>query len=167
MTAHYTDKGTLLIRNSDVKNGKFEFKERPIFLDSSFAKKNESRMHQIGDVITVHTGDIGTSAVITEKEENSIGFATIVTRPDKRTVDSDYLCTFLNTERHKRWAISISTGDGRNNYNLKDYYKLLVPIPSIAEQKKIGDFFKQLDSLITLHQRKPFIKNGGIKNDSK
>lgn len=72
MTKHYVNKGTLLIRNSDIKEGRFEFGGNLIFLDESFSKKNRSRMHQIGDVITVHTGDIGTSAVITEKEANSI-----------------------------------------------------------------------------------------------
>ena len=33
--------------------------------------------------------------------------------------------------------------------------KFNVSIPTIIEQQEIGDFFKQLDSLITLHQRKP------------
>ena len=155
MTEHYVNKGTLLIRNSDIKEGKFEFGENPIFLDESFSEKNKSRMHQIGDVITVHTGDIGTSAVITEREANSIGFATIVTRPKKEVISSQYLCTFLNTEQHKKWALSVSTGDGRNNYNLKDYYRLRVPTPSIEEQQCISDFVGNLDTLITLHQRKP------------
>ena len=68
MTKHYTDEGTLLIRNSDIKDGKFEFGDNPIYLEKTFAEKNETRMHQIGDVITVHTGDVGTSAVITENE---------------------------------------------------------------------------------------------------
>ena len=59
MTAHYTDHGTLLIRNSDIKDGKFEFDTEPIYLDDEFAEANKSRMHKIGDVITVHTGDVG------------------------------------------------------------------------------------------------------------
>ncbi|WP_456095886.1 restriction endonuclease subunit S [Peptostreptococcus sp.] len=154
MTAHYTDEGTLLIRNSDIKDGKFEFGEKPIFLEKSFAMANESRMHQIGDVITVHTGDVGTSAVISENEDKSIGFATIVTRPNKTIIDPSYLCTFLNTERHKKWAVAISTGDGRTNYNLGDYFKLVVPVPSIKEQKQIAMFIENLNNLITLHQRK-------------
>ena len=154
MTAHYTDEGTLLIRNSDIKDGKFEFGEKPIFLEKSFAMANESRMHQIGDVITVHTGDVGTSAVISENEDKSIGFATIVTRPNKTIIDPSYLCTFLNTERHKKWAVAISTGDGRTNYNLGDYFELVVPVPSIKEQKQIAMFIENLNNLITLHQRK-------------
>lgn len=152
MTKHYTDEGTLLIRNSDIKDGKFEFGDNPIYLEKTFAEKNETRMHQIGDVITVHTGDVGTSAVITENEAKSIGFATIVTRPNPQIIDSNYLCSFLNTDKHKKWAVSISTGDGRTNYNLGDYFELVVPVPSIAEQKRIASYIQKLNRLITLHQ---------------
>ena len=153
MTKYYTEDGTLLIRNSDIKDGRFEFGVNPIYLEKSFALKNESRMHQLGDVITVHTGDVGTSAVITENEVKSIGFATIVTRPIKETIDSNYLCSFLNTDKHKKWAVGVSTGDGRTNYNLGDYYELIVPVPSVKEQQKIATFIQKLNHLITLHQR--------------
>ena len=154
MTEHYTDNGHLLIRNSDIKDGYFEFGENPIYLDEEFSEQNKSRMHQLGDVITVHTGDIGTSAVIGENEVNSIGFATIVTRPNQEILDSNYFATYLNTDTHKQWAVSMATGDGRSNYNLKDYTKLVVPIPEIEEQKKIAACIINLNSLITLHHRK-------------
>lgn len=154
MTEHYTDQGHLLIRNSDIKDGFFEFGENPIYLDEEFSEQNKSRMHQLGDVITVHTGDIGTSAVIGYNEVNSIGFATIVTRPNQEVLDSDYFATYLNTDTHKQWAISMATGDGRSNYNLKDYTKLVVPIPQIKEQKKIAACIGNLNNLITLHQCK-------------
>ena len=156
MTEHYTDQGHLLIRNSDIKDGYFEFGENPIYLDEEFFEQNKSRMHQLGDVITVHTGDIGTSAVIGENEVGSIGFATIVTRPNQEVLDSGYFATYLNTDTHKRWAISMATGDGRSNYNLKDYTKLVVPIPQIEEQKKIAACIGNLNNLITLHQHKLF-----------
>lgn len=154
MTAHYTNEGTLLIRNSDIKDGKFAFDTEPIYLDKEFAEQNKSRKHKIGDVITVHTGDVGTSAVIAENEANSIGFATIVTRPNKELLDSYYLATFLNTEKHKTWAVQMSTGDGRTNYNLRDYTELVIPVPKLEEQKKIANCISNLNTLITLHQRK-------------
>lgn len=40
MTSHYTDHGALLIRNSDIKDGRFEFGDNPIYLDDDFAKQN-------------------------------------------------------------------------------------------------------------------------------
>ena len=164
MTEHYTDQGHLLIRNSDIKDGYFEFGENPIYLDEEFSEQNKSRMHQLGDVITVHTGDIGTSAVIGDNEVNSIGFATIVTRPNQEVLDSDYFATYLNTDTHKQWAISMATGDGRSNYNLKDYTKLVVPIPQIKEQKKIAACIGNLNNLITLHRRAYYNKKGGLTN---
>ncbi|PGU00128.1 restriction endonuclease subunit S [Bacillus cereus] len=153
MTENYRESGTLLIRNSDIKENRFEFSNNPIHLDESFAEQNHTRRLIIGDVVTVHTGDVGTSAVITERENGSIGFATINSRPNPNLLDSNYLATFFNTERHKKYAIKMSTGDGRSNYNLKDFNKLTVPLPSIEEQKQIGLFFKYFNKTIALHQK--------------
>ena len=154
MTENYRDSGTLLIRNSDIKEGQFVFSEKPIQLDEEFAEKNKTRRLQIGDVVTVHTGDIGTSAVIQEKEAGSIGFATINTRTDKRILNPYFLSTYFNTEKHKCYANSVSTGDGRSNYNIKDFNKLVISIPSLDEQEKISVLINNINTIITLHQRK-------------
>lgn len=42
---------------------------------------------------------------------------------------------------------------------LGDYFELVVPVPSIAEQKKIASYIQKLNRLITLHQRKPVVVN--------
>ena len=154
MTAHYTDRGTLLIRNSDIKSGRFDFDENPIYLTSEFADQNQNRKLVLGDVVTVHTGDIGTSAVISHSEDGAIGFATINSRPNGSLLNSEYFATFLNTQGHKNFAFRMATGDGRLNYNLKDFNKLYVPTPTVNEQKQIGTFFKLLDNLIAVNQDK-------------
>ena len=154
MTENYRDSGTLLIRNSDIKEGQFVFSENPIHLDEEFAEKNKTRRLQIGDVVTVHTGDIGTSAVIEEKEAGAIGFATINTRTDKSTLNPYFLATYFNTEKHKCYANSVSTGDGRSNYNIKDFNKLVISIPTLDEQERISVLINDINTIITLHQRK-------------
>ena len=154
MTTSYTTEGTLLIRNSDIKENKFSFSDDPIFLESKFAQENASRMLKIGDVVTVHTGDVGTSAVISENEENSIGFATINTRPNQKIINPDYLSCFFNTDIHRNFAVNMSTGDGRTNYNLKEFNQVMVPLPNLSEQKQIASIILTINQLITLHQRK-------------
>ncbi|MDU1261206.1 MAG: restriction endonuclease subunit S [Veillonella sp.] len=154
MTENYRDSGTLLIRNSDIKEGQFIFSEKPIHLDEEFAEKNKTRRLQIGDVVTVHTGDIGTSAVIKEKEAGAIGFATINTRTDKRILNPYFLSTYFNTDKHKCYANSVSTGDGRSNYNIKDFNKLVISIPTLDEQEKISALINNINTIITLHQGK-------------
>ena len=47
-----------------------------------------------------------------------------------------------------------STFESLNSDNIKNAE---VKIPTTAEQIKIGGYFQQLDNLITLHQRKPYI----------
>ena len=152
MTENYTNKGTLLIRNSDIKEGRFDL-SNPIYLEEQFAEENKTRRMRKGDVVTVHTGDIGTSAMINSELDGAIGFATITTRPTKE-LDSNFLAWYFNSNYHKKYAKRMSTGDGRSNYNMKDFNKNVIPTPQIDEQQKIGAFFKQLDDTIALHQRK-------------
>ena len=154
MTENYRDAGTLLIRNSDIKEFKFDFSSTPIYLEESFAERNKGLRFELGDVVTVHTGDIGTSAVVSKHEVGAIGFATINTRPKKEIIDSNFLATFFNTNKHKNYALKMSTGDGRSNYNLKDFNKLEVPVPLLDEQHKVSKLIYDLEKTITLHQQK-------------
>ena len=48
----------------------------------------------------------------------------------------------------------LAQGISRYNISKNKVMEMLVPVPEIVEQQKIGSFFKQLDDTITLHQRK-------------
>ncbi|EGM52714.1 putative restriction modification system DNA specificity subunit [Ligilactobacillus salivarius GJ-24] len=76
-----------------------------------------------------------------------------------------FILTLMNKEKQRFESLAGQTATPI--INKSTFSSFMVKIPSETEQEQIGEFFKQLDSLIALHQRKPFIKNGGIKNDSK
>lgn len=146
MTKHYVPQGVKLIHNSSIKENRFELKEN-IFLDEDFAIQNNSRRHKIGDIITVHTGDVGTSAIIDEELDGSLGFATIVSRIyDTTVVMPKYVCYYLNSRRNKQNIVSMIKGD-RNNLNLKDFNKLTIPVPPIKEQERIVAILDRFDTL--------------------
>ena len=167
MTTNYSNKGVRLIRNSDIKENKFVFKEN-IFLNKIFADENKSRIHQVGDIITVHTGDIGTSSVIDDSLEGSLGFATIVTRVNNNIVDPYYLSWYFNSKIYKQYAFSIMTGDGRNNLNMKDFNRAKFFLPSLDEQKAISnvlsDFDEHIDNLTELIEKKKAIREGALED---
>ena len=61
------------------------------------------------------------------------------------------------TFRHHLWLASPG-GAGRNRVlKLDEMLNYLMRFPSRDEQIKIAEFFRHLDNLITLHQRKPFL----------
>lgn len=146
MTQHYVKEGVKLLFNSSVKENHFDF-PKMVYLDNEFAEKNSSRMHKLGDIITVHTGDVGTSAIIDETLEGSLGFATIVTRIyNQEDVLPKYVSHYLNSNENKNNIYKLIKGD-RNNLNLKDFNKLRVPIPSLEQQQRIVDILDRFDTL--------------------
>ena len=65
-------------------------------------------------------------------------------------LDSEFLYNIISKEGLYKIA-DTSTIPQINNKHVEPYE---VTIPSLAEQRRIGAYFKQLDHLITLHQRK-------------
>ena len=65
-------------------------------------------------------------------------------------LDSEFLYNIISKEGLYKIA-DTSTIPQINNKHVEPYD---VTIPSLAEQRRIGAYFKQLDHLITLHQRK-------------
>jgi len=76
-------------------------------------------------------------------------------------VDSDYLVTYYDTDLWHGGIREIAAEGARNHGLLNiapaDFFETSLTIPQdIEEQKAIGKYFSELDTLITLHQRKPF-----------
>ena len=73
--------------------------------------------------------------------------------------DPDFLVTYYETDRWYK-EIQLIAAEGARNHGLlniapDDFFETQLLIPSsIEEQKKIGDYFKSIDSLISLHQTK-------------
>jgi type I restriction enzyme S subunit len=148
MTPYYVDKGVPLIRNNDIFQNKVR-KEKLIQLDYTFDELNKNRRLIVNDIVTVHTGDIGVSAVIDEELNGCQGFATLNTRIlNKSKVNSLFLCWYYNSTQNIKYALSMATGDGRSNYNLKDFNKAIIPLPCFEEQTKIANFLSFIDNKI-------------------
>ena len=78
---------------------------------------------------------------------------------DETETCSDYLVTYYSTDLWHKGVQAIAAEGARNHGLLNiapvDFFETELMLPSnIVEQRKIGAYFKQLDHLITLHQRK-------------
>jgi len=78
---------------------------------------------------------------------------------DEKKLNSNYLAFYYDTDLWHRGVQAIAAEGARNHGLLNiapvDFFETTLAIPQdIFEQQKIGLFFKQLDNLISLHQRK-------------
>ena len=68
--------------------------------------------------------------------------------------DSDYLAYMLRSQGVRYDIVLLAQGISRFNISKNKVMELDVPFPEKGEQELIGTFFRKLDSLIALHQRK-------------
>ena len=74
-------------------------------------------------------------------------------------INSDFLVSYYDTDCWHKGIQAIAAEGARNhgllNITPADYFKTTLNVPqNIEEQKQIGAYFRNLDTLITLHQRK-------------
>ena len=123
----------------------------PIEIDP---KQNEV---EVGDVFFTTSSEtpeeVGMSSVLLEKRGkiylNSFCFGF---RPTEK-IDSYYLAYMLRSESAREKIILLAQGISRYNISKNKVMEIAVSLPSLDEQKLIGQYFRQLDNLITLHQR--------------
>ncbi|WP_211225405.1 restriction endonuclease subunit S [Atopobium fossor] len=65
-----------------------------------------------------------------------------------------YLAYMLRSHFVRKAIELLAQGISRFNISKGKVMEVEVPVPDMIEQRQIGNFFYQLDSLITLHQRK-------------
>ena len=75
----------------------------------------------------------------------------------KEGYSNAFLSFWLRKEKDRITATFLQGGQG--NLSGEIVKNLIVPVPSQLEQTKIGNFFNQLDGIITLHQRKLDVLN--------
>ena len=127
----------------------------PIEIDP---KQNEV---EVGDVFFTTSSEtpeeVGMSSVLLEKQGttylNSFCFGF---RPSEK-IDHHYLAYMLRSEAVREKIILLAQGISRYNISKNKVMEIAVSFPLPDEQRQIGQYFQQLDTLITLHQRKSFL----------
>ena len=113
-------------------------------------ENSSTKMLPAGTVLFTSRAGIGKTAILRKESCTNQGFQSIV--PHKNELDSYFI--FSRTEELKRYDETNGAGStfvevsGKQMANMD----LLIP-PPLEEQQQIGSYFRNLDHLITLHQR--------------
>ena len=98
--------------------------------------------------------EVGMSSVwLSDQEDVYLNSFCFGYRQDS-TFDPHYLAYMLRSSSVRSDLTLLAQGISRFNISKNKVMELSVSVPSVVEQKQIGQYFARLDSLITLHQRK-------------
>jgi len=134
----------------------------PIEIDS---RQNEV---QVGDVFFTTSSEtpeeVGMTSVMLENKPNTyLNSFCFGYRPTEK-IDYLYLAYMLRSDAVRKKITFLAQGISRYNISKNRVMEIDIPLPKLCEQQKIGAYFRNLDTLITLHQRKPIQKTGGTIN---
>ena len=125
--------------------------EPDAFIDRELFEEYKSKFSypNKGDILVSASGTIGRTVEYTGEDEY-FQDSNIVWLKHTDAIQNDFL----------RILYEIVSWNGIEGTTIKRLYNenfltTEFMLPSISEQKKIGDYFRSLDHLITLHQRKP------------
>ena len=152
-TPYYVEYGHFYLEANNVKDGQINHNSE-IFINDEFYEKQRDKWLHTGDMVMVQSGHVGHAAVIPEELDNTAAHALIMFRNPKVNIEPYFLNYQYQTSKSKKKIENITTGNTIKHILASDMQNFIVDIPDYAEQGKIAQYFRNLDHLITLHQRK-------------
>ena len=151
---YYTDETGIPMYRTGNLNGLSLNKDDMKYVTRDFHQQNKKSQLKFGDILIARHGDSG-KAVNYESSEEANCLNIVIIRPDFKKCNYRFLTDCINNPRCQKHIKSLSAGSTQAVINTSEIEKLEVLLPeSIDEQEKIAAYFKNLDHLITLHQRK-------------
>ncbi|MCY1198433.1 Type I restriction modification DNA specificity domain protein [compost metagenome] len=162
-TEHYVDEGVPLIRNQNIKEDFLDMSDL-LKISVAFDAKNRNKRVQDGDILTVRTGYPGVSCVVPAGLGYLQTFTTLITRPNKKLIIPDFASRYFNSPQGKELMLHQAAGGAQQNINAGNLKKLLVPVPSLAEQGRIVEILSAVDakgrSLVSKNRHYQTVKRG-------
>ena len=149
ITNDYRSQGIPIIQLQNIERYRFITKNIK-FIDK--VKYNKLKYHSFiaGDIVLAKLGDpIGKTCILPDELLMGIVTADVVRiRIPHNVIDNNFLLYVLNSDNIKNQLYSRQLGTTRPRVNLSDVRELLLPIPPLIIQQKIGKILSELDTKI-------------------
>ena len=149
-----TDKGHILIATNCIRNDHLYPKYEKIRYLSQETYETFFRSHPLpGDIIFVNKGTPGRVCLVPDPIDFCIAQDMIALRANKDLVDSHYLFAVLRSPMIQTQIHNTYVGDVIPHFKKQFMDRLLIPLPSMKIQKKIGEIYYTICDKIEVNRR--------------
>ena len=107
-----------------------------------------------GDILFARTGASVGKSYIYKNSDGLVYYAGFLIRARiKEEYDAEFVFQNTLTGRYNKYIAVTSQRSGQPGVNAQEYAEFEIKVPKKEEQTKIGTYFRNIDHLITLHQR--------------
>jgi len=153
----WTDSGVRFLRARDiVAAAKNEEPDDYLYISKEKYEECSTLSGKVGvsDLLVTGVGTIGVPYLVRNLEPLYFKDGNIIWFQNSDKIDGKFLFYSFSAEQIQGF-INESAGIGTvGTYTIESGKKTPISLPNQIEQAKVGEFFQQLDNLITLHQRK-------------
>ncbi|MFU8891889.1 MAG: restriction endonuclease subunit S [Anaerosomatales bacterium] len=140
-SAYYVDEGIPFLRSLNIKEDEIVSSDTVFLSAESNLQLRKSRL-KTGDLVSVRTGQPGTTAVIDERFDGANCIDLIITRRSDK-LDSRFLCYAMNSAFSKSQYAAGSNGAIQAHFNVETTGNMLVPAPPHATQIAIREYLDE------------------------
>lgn len=143
------------IRITDIDDLSHEFSQSNLTSpDTDISQADNYRLNE-GNILFARTGASVGKTYIYKHSDGRVYYAGFLIRAKLfKEYDSEFVFQNTLTSKYKRFIQITSQRSGQPGVNAQEYENYGLMVPSLKEQKGIGNLLANLDNLITLHQHK-------------
>ncbi|MGX7363702.1 restriction endonuclease subunit S [Aerococcus suis] len=149
----YVNQGHPMVTSKNLTSSGLDMTDVSFLTDEDFNEINKRSKVSIGDILFGMIGTIG-NPVIVDRADFAIKNVALIKEKSYNPIMNRWLLQYLKSPSFNRFIQKENAGGTQKFIALGLIRDMILKVPGLEEQQKIGTFLRQIDNTITLHQRK-------------
>ena len=153
-TPEWKSEGVHVIRNFNIKKGTLDFTDGFYVDEETYQKRTQRAVPEESDLVISREAPMGAACIIPKLLKCCLGQRLVLLKINRNMAEPKYVLYAIQSDFVQQQIRRIDqTGSIVSNLNIPDLKSLLVPVPSLSEQKKIAAVLSALDNKIALNKK--------------